>query len=63
MSPLRPRAHLDTHDVVNQPPPFENINLFLSDHALPQAVATAGGGQHQARLTEFGGLHRLGRGY
>lgn len=54
MNPLRPRSHLDTHIVFNQPPPFENINLFTSDHALRDAVAAAGGAQHGARLTDFG---------
>src|SRR5579871_6034421 len=54
MSPLRPRTRLDTHTVINQPPPFENCNLYLSDHAFQEAAATAGGGQHQGRLTEFG---------
>jgi putative acyl-CoA dehydrogenase len=54
MSPLRPRAHLETHDVTNQPPPFEDFNLFESDRALLDAVAHAGGGSHHERLRAFG---------
>jgi putative acyl-CoA dehydrogenase len=54
MSPLRPETHLETHDVFNQPPPFENVNLFTSDVALQEAVARAGAGEHRERLTAFG---------
>src|SRR5690606_32798293 len=31
-------------DVANQPPPFENINLFSSDMALQEALTREGGG-------------------
>jgi putative acyl-CoA dehydrogenase len=54
MSALRPRSRLETHDVSNQPPPFEDVNLFTSDAALQAAVAAAGGGTHMARLSGFG---------
>ena len=27
-----------THEVLNQSPPFENVNLFTSDRALTEAV-------------------------
>jgi putative acyl-CoA dehydrogenase len=54
MSALRPRSRLDTHDVSNQPPPFEDVNLFTSDVALQAAVAAAGGATHVERLTAFG---------
>ena len=54
MSPLRPTTHLETHDVVNQPPPFEDVNLFTTDRALQAAVGAAGGAAHAERLTEFG---------
>lgn len=56
MSALRPSTHLETHDVTNQPPPFEDVNLFTSDIALQQAVAHAGGASHNARLAAFGAL-------
>ncbi|MGH6877384.1 MAG: acyl-CoA dehydrogenase family protein [Rhizomicrobium sp.] len=54
MSPLRPRWRLETHDVTNQPPPFEGANLFQSDLALADAVARAGGAGHAQRLGAFG---------
>jgi putative acyl-CoA dehydrogenase len=54
MSALRPRSRLETHDVSNQPPPFEEVNLFTSDAALQEAVAAAGGAGHQERLAAFG---------
>ncbi len=54
MSPFRPRANLETHDVTNQPPPFEDVNLFTSDAVLQEAVAHAGGAAHSERLASFG---------
>jgi putative acyl-CoA dehydrogenase len=54
MSALRPRSRLETHDVSNQPPPFEDVNLFTSDEALQAAVAAAGGETHAERLAVFG---------
>ena len=52
--PYRPRADLATHEVANQPPPFEGVNIFIADTALKQSVENAGGGAHSKRLTEFG---------
>src|ERR1700719_225890 len=54
MSALRPRHQLETHNVTNQPPPFEDVNLFTSDVALQAAVAAAGGEMHAERLSVFG---------
>lgn len=54
MSPLKPRTQLETHEVTNQPPPFEDVNLFESDIALKEAVIRAGGGVHRDRLAAFG---------
>jgi putative acyl-CoA dehydrogenase len=54
MSALRPRTQLETHNVANQPPPFEDVNLFTSDVALQAAVAAAGGEMHAERLSVFG---------
>jgi putative acyl-CoA dehydrogenase len=54
----RPIAALDTHEVTNQPPPFEDVNLFTSDRALTDAVARAGAAGHTERLSGFG--HRAG---
>jgi putative acyl-CoA dehydrogenase len=54
MSSIRPIAQLDTHEVLNQPPPFEDVNLFTGDRALSDAVTRAGGAQHAGRLSELG---------
>jgi putative acyl-CoA dehydrogenase len=56
MSPLRPETRLETHDVSNQPPPFEDVNLFTSDRALQDAIERAGGGAHRERIAAFGAL-------
>ena len=54
MVSLRPVARFETHEVFNQPPPLEDINLFTSDRALSEAVARAGGAEHTARLATMG---------
>lgn len=54
MSSFRPVADLDTHEVTNQPPPLEDVNLFTGDRALLDAVRRAGGEQHEVRLTALG---------
>ena len=54
MSPLNPRTALATHDVTNQPPPFEDVNLFATDAALREAVKREGGEMHTAHLNQFG---------
>jgi putative acyl-CoA dehydrogenase len=54
MSPIRPRTSLETHDVTNQPPPFEDVNLFTSDQALKDAIVHAGGEAHVHHLAKFG---------
>jgi len=54
MSPLNPRTALATHEVTNQPPPFEDVNLFASDAALQDAVKREGGAAHETHLTGFG---------
>jgi len=51
---LKPETQLETHEVTNQPPPFENVNTFASDVALSEAVAREGGLSHLERLTAFG---------
>ncbi len=55
MSAFRPRTVLETHEVTNQPPPFEDVNLYTSDVVLKEAVGHAGGAVHAERLTAFGG--------
>lgn len=54
MSSIRPIVQFDTHEVLNQPPPFEDVNLFTGDNALADAVARAGGARHAGRLSELG---------
>lgn len=54
MTHYRPQSELETHTVSNQPEPFGDVDLFLSDRALKGAVEAAGGGVHAARLSEFG---------
>ncbi len=45
-----------THEVLNQPPPFENVNLYRSDIALREAVAREGGGFAEAELAALGAV-------
>ncbi|MGF1545356.1 MAG: acyl-CoA dehydrogenase family protein [Parvularculaceae bacterium] len=54
MQPHRPRANLQTHDVVNQPPAFTDVNLFENDAALIGALEARGGGAHRKTLSAFG---------
>jgi putative acyl-CoA dehydrogenase len=44
----------DTHDIVNQSPPFEDVDLFASDSALRDAVTSNGAGGELAALSAFG---------
>ncbi|KUO69128.1 MAG: DNA alkylation response protein [Alphaproteobacteria bacterium BRH_c36] len=43
-----------THTVTNQPPPFEDVNLYASDAALQDAVTREGGGHAARSLVAFG---------
>ncbi len=43
-----------THEVFNQPPPFEDMNLFASDTALTEAVEREGAGHAAKSLDAFG---------
>ncbi|MBL4619668.1 MAG: acyl-CoA dehydrogenase family protein [Marinicaulis sp.] len=54
MTSYHPRAELETHHVSNQPPPFEDANLFKTDAALKGAVEHHGGASHVDALSEFG---------
>jgi len=54
MAHRNPHTNLATHSVRNQPPPFEDNNLFDSDQALRSAVSAHGGAEYQQRLSEFG---------
>ena len=54
MPHLRPRTDLETHEVTNQPPPFEDVNLFETDAALKDALNANQGGAHAKPLSAFG---------
>ena len=43
-----------THEVLNQSPPFVDVDLFALDTALTEAVAANGGGAAAKELSEFG---------
>ncbi len=45
-----------THEVLNQPTPFENVNLFTSDTILRDVLAREGGSAALAELETFGAL-------
>src|ERR1700678_578268 len=44
----------DTNDVFNQSPPYENVDLFLSDLPVREAVEANGAGSEIADLSAFG---------
>jgi putative acyl-CoA dehydrogenase len=43
-----------THEVLNQSPPFEDVNLFAADRPLVEAVKANGGAAAEQELSEFG---------
>ena len=43
-----------THEVLNQSPPFWDVDLFAIDRPLADAVAANGGTSAQQELSEFG---------
>src|SRR3981081_4711813 len=42
------------HEVLNQSPPFEDVDLFAVDRPLAEAVAANGGASADKELSEFG---------
>ncbi|HXO69565.1 MAG TPA: acyl-CoA dehydrogenase family protein, partial [Bradyrhizobium sp.] len=46
--------HSATHEVFNQSPPFEDVDLFTLDQPLADAVAANGGRAATGELSEFG---------
>src|ERR1700756_5415468 len=48
------QATIATHEVFNQSPPFENVDLFALDRPLVDAVAANGGAAAKDELSEFG---------
>src|SRR6266699_23369 len=47
-------AAFETHEVLNQSPPFEDIDLFALDRPLQDALAANGAGGEAAVLSAFG---------
>jgi putative acyl-CoA dehydrogenase len=47
-------TEFQTHEVLNQPPPLVDYDLFASDRALVEATAREGAGWAAARLSAFG---------
>lgn len=54
MAYFNPQTELVTHSVSNQPPPFEDVNLFATDTSLSAAFGKFGAAKHQKRVLEFG---------
>jgi putative acyl-CoA dehydrogenase len=50
---------VETHEVLNQPPPLEDVNLFQSDRALSEGLAREGGEAFRKEVAAFGAA--LGR--
>lgn len=48
------QAAFTTHEVFNQSPPFEDVDLFALDPPLVEAVAANGGASAEGELSEFG---------
>jgi putative acyl-CoA dehydrogenase len=46
--------HSGTHEVLNQSPPYVDVDLYGSDRPLQEAAAANGGGKEAAALSEFG---------
>jgi putative acyl-CoA dehydrogenase len=47
-------SRFDTHEVFNQSPPYENVDLFSSDLPLQEAAKADGAAQEAASLADFG---------
>jgi putative acyl-CoA dehydrogenase len=54
-APVCSMPPFSTHDVANQPPPLEDVNLFAIDACLREAVAREGAGAASEALNAFGG--------
>jgi putative acyl-CoA dehydrogenase len=56
MPPRLPISVFDSHEVLNQPPPLVDINLFDGDSILSAAVDREGAGWAKDRLRAFGAV-------
>src|SRR5262245_49886820 len=48
------QQRFETHDIFNQSPPYEDVNLYAGDRPLRDAVKANGAAAEDARLAEFG---------
>ncbi len=55
MAALNPSSRLATHEVTNQPPPFEDVNLYTLDRPLREAVEREGARWAEDRYKSLGG--------
>ena len=56
MNPLKVSEAKDTQELLNQPPPLTNYNLYLTDITLAEAIQREGAGWAEPRLRELGRL-------
>lgn len=56
MHPVAPQTRLETHEVTNQPPEFGDVNLYLTDAALRDAVRGQAGDWLERRCTDLGAV-------
>lgn len=54
MAHLKPRTEFSTHEVTNQSPPFEDVNIYETDVALKEAVRREEGASHEAKIAKMG---------
>ena len=54
MSAYAPQSHLETHEVINVPPPFGGRNLYAEDRALREAARLHGGEWVEEPLSALG---------
>jgi putative acyl-CoA dehydrogenase len=48
------QARFETHEIFNQSPPYEDVDLFANDRPLQDAVAANGAAAEMAALSAFG---------
>ena len=48
------QQRFETHDIFNQSPPYEDVDLFTSDRALSDAVQANGAAGESNALSDFG---------
>jgi putative acyl-CoA dehydrogenase len=51
---MTPTSRCETHEVFNQSPPYEDVDLFASNQPLVEAVAANGGDSEAPALRAFG---------